>query len=159
MKPISGKRLCQLLQSRSWTLDHISGSHHVDAARINGSWNLFLAESTAPGTFSWLRYSVCPRFRLRFRLFSSLRLLPDREDQYLRDGPDTRSAVRRRSIWFPPNEIAYSSIIGRFGRPSSITWPPAPVTWIFLNLASAPTVPNANAPYLIRSFVSRNISL
>ena len=29
MKPISGKRLCKLLQSRGWILDHISGSHHV----------------------------------------------------------------------------------------------------------------------------------
>ena len=29
MKPISGKRLCKLLQSRGWILDHISGSHYV----------------------------------------------------------------------------------------------------------------------------------
>jgi predicted RNA binding protein YcfA (HicA-like mRNA interferase family) len=29
MKPISGKRLCKLLKSRGWTLDHISGSHYV----------------------------------------------------------------------------------------------------------------------------------
>ncbi len=29
MKPISGKRLCELLKSRGWTLDHIRGSHHA----------------------------------------------------------------------------------------------------------------------------------
>jgi CheY-like chemotaxis protein len=40
MKPISGMRMCKLLESRGWNLDHISGSHHVDTARINGSWNL-----------------------------------------------------------------------------------------------------------------------
>jgi predicted RNA binding protein YcfA (HicA-like mRNA interferase family) len=37
MKPISGKRLCKLLESRGWELDHIRGSHHVythlDASR------------------------------------------------------------------------------------------------------------------------------
>ena len=29
MTPISGKRLCKVLKSRGWILDHISGSHHV----------------------------------------------------------------------------------------------------------------------------------
>jgi predicted RNA binding protein YcfA (HicA-like mRNA interferase family) len=29
MKPISGKRLCKVLKTRGWTLDHIRGSHHV----------------------------------------------------------------------------------------------------------------------------------
>jgi predicted RNA binding protein YcfA (HicA-like mRNA interferase family) len=31
MRPISGKRLCKLLESHGWTLDHIRGSHHVYA--------------------------------------------------------------------------------------------------------------------------------
>jgi predicted RNA binding protein YcfA (HicA-like mRNA interferase family) len=29
VKPISGKRLCKLLESRGWVLDHIRGSHQV----------------------------------------------------------------------------------------------------------------------------------
>jgi predicted RNA binding protein YcfA (HicA-like mRNA interferase family) len=29
MKPVSGKRMCQLLEERGWYLDRIKGSHHV----------------------------------------------------------------------------------------------------------------------------------
>lgn len=29
MKPISGKRMCQILARKGWVLDHINGSHHV----------------------------------------------------------------------------------------------------------------------------------
>ena len=29
MKPISGKRMCQILARKDWVLDHINGSHHV----------------------------------------------------------------------------------------------------------------------------------
>lgn len=29
MKPVSGKRMCKVLESRGWTLDHINSSHHV----------------------------------------------------------------------------------------------------------------------------------
>lgn len=29
MTAISGKRMCKLLESRGWTLDRISGSHHI----------------------------------------------------------------------------------------------------------------------------------
>ena len=29
MKPVSGKRMCRLLEARGWQLDRISGSHHV----------------------------------------------------------------------------------------------------------------------------------
>jgi len=29
MKPVSGKRMCRLLEERDWYLDRISGSHHV----------------------------------------------------------------------------------------------------------------------------------
>ena len=29
MKPISGKKLCKVLENRGWELDRISGSHHI----------------------------------------------------------------------------------------------------------------------------------
>ena len=29
MKPVSGKRMCQILGSRGWRLARISGSHHI----------------------------------------------------------------------------------------------------------------------------------
>ena len=29
MKAISGKRICQLLESRGWRLKRINGSHHI----------------------------------------------------------------------------------------------------------------------------------
>jgi len=29
MKPISGKQLCRLLESRGWVLKRIRGSHHI----------------------------------------------------------------------------------------------------------------------------------
>jgi predicted RNA binding protein YcfA (HicA-like mRNA interferase family) len=29
MKPVSGKRMCRLLEERGWQLDRIKGSHHV----------------------------------------------------------------------------------------------------------------------------------
>lgn len=29
MKPISGKRMCRLLEKQGWQLDRINGSHHV----------------------------------------------------------------------------------------------------------------------------------
>jgi len=29
MKPVSGKRMCRLLEERGWQLDRINGSHHV----------------------------------------------------------------------------------------------------------------------------------
>lgn len=29
MKPISGKRMCRLLEGRGWQLDRVNGSHHV----------------------------------------------------------------------------------------------------------------------------------
>ena len=29
MKPVSGKRMCRLLEQRGWQLDRIKGSHHV----------------------------------------------------------------------------------------------------------------------------------
>src|SRR5262245_29659638 len=38
--PLSTTLRQRVLESRGWNLDHISGSHHVDTARINGSWNL-----------------------------------------------------------------------------------------------------------------------
>lgn len=38
MKPISGKKLCKVLEDRGWELDRISGSHHIythpDGARV-----------------------------------------------------------------------------------------------------------------------------
>ena len=34
MKPVSGKRLCKLLQSQGWILLRINGSHHMYARRI-----------------------------------------------------------------------------------------------------------------------------
>jgi hypothetical protein len=38
--------MCKLLESKGWNLDHVSGSHHVDTARINGSWKLSSAGRT-----------------------------------------------------------------------------------------------------------------
>jgi len=29
VKPVSGKRMCRLLEERGWQLDRIHGSHHV----------------------------------------------------------------------------------------------------------------------------------
>ena len=29
MKPVSGKRMCSILESRGWNLVRISGSHHI----------------------------------------------------------------------------------------------------------------------------------
>ena len=29
MKPISGKRLCRILEKNGWTLKRINGSHHI----------------------------------------------------------------------------------------------------------------------------------
>lgn len=29
MKPLSGKDLCKFLEANGWTLDHITGSHHI----------------------------------------------------------------------------------------------------------------------------------
>ncbi len=29
MKPVSGKRLCRVLEQRGWVLARISGSHHI----------------------------------------------------------------------------------------------------------------------------------
>lgn len=29
MKPVSGKRMCKVLEDRGWELDRISGSHHI----------------------------------------------------------------------------------------------------------------------------------
>ena len=29
MKPVSGNRMCRLLEERGWVLDRIKGSHHV----------------------------------------------------------------------------------------------------------------------------------
>ena len=29
MKPVSGKRMCRLLEARGWQLHRITGSHHV----------------------------------------------------------------------------------------------------------------------------------
>jgi predicted RNA binding protein YcfA (HicA-like mRNA interferase family) len=29
VKPVSGKRMCRLLEARGWQLDRIKGSHHV----------------------------------------------------------------------------------------------------------------------------------
>ena len=29
MKPVSGKRMCRLLESRGWHLSRISGSYHI----------------------------------------------------------------------------------------------------------------------------------
>ena len=29
MKPVSGKRMCRLLEARGWQLDRVKGSHHV----------------------------------------------------------------------------------------------------------------------------------
>ena len=29
MKPVSGKRLCEALEERGWTLDRKKGSHHI----------------------------------------------------------------------------------------------------------------------------------
>ena len=29
MKPISGKRMCRLLESRGWYLVRVNGSHHI----------------------------------------------------------------------------------------------------------------------------------
>jgi HicA toxin of bacterial toxin-antitoxin, len=41
MKPISRRRLCKLVESRGWALDHSRGSHHIythpDATRVNRS--------------------------------------------------------------------------------------------------------------------------
>ena len=30
MKPVSGRRMCQILSQRGWGLIRISGSHHID---------------------------------------------------------------------------------------------------------------------------------
>jgi predicted RNA binding protein YcfA (HicA-like mRNA interferase family) len=29
VKPVSGKRMCKVLERRGWSLDRINGSHHV----------------------------------------------------------------------------------------------------------------------------------
>ena len=29
MKPVSGKRMCKLLEARGWWLERIAGSHHI----------------------------------------------------------------------------------------------------------------------------------
>lgn len=29
MKPVTGKRMCKLLESRGWRLDRINGAHHI----------------------------------------------------------------------------------------------------------------------------------
>jgi predicted RNA binding protein YcfA (HicA-like mRNA interferase family) len=29
MKPVSGKRMCRVLEDRGWRLDRITGSHHI----------------------------------------------------------------------------------------------------------------------------------
>jgi predicted RNA binding protein YcfA (HicA-like mRNA interferase family) len=34
MKPVSGKRMCRLLESRGWYLLRVAGSHHVDRSDI-----------------------------------------------------------------------------------------------------------------------------
>jgi predicted RNA binding protein YcfA (HicA-like mRNA interferase family) len=39
MKPISGKRMCRVLEKRGWRLDRINGSHHIyvhpDGGRVS----------------------------------------------------------------------------------------------------------------------------
>jgi predicted RNA binding protein YcfA (HicA-like mRNA interferase family) len=37
MKIVSGKRMCQILESRGWTLARVTGSHHI---YIKGGQNL-----------------------------------------------------------------------------------------------------------------------
>jgi predicted RNA binding protein YcfA (HicA-like mRNA interferase family) len=29
VKPVSGKRMCKLLEARGWAFDHTKGSHHI----------------------------------------------------------------------------------------------------------------------------------
>jgi predicted RNA binding protein YcfA (HicA-like mRNA interferase family) len=29
VKPVSGRRLCKVLEDRGWTLERINGSHHI----------------------------------------------------------------------------------------------------------------------------------
>jgi predicted RNA binding protein YcfA (HicA-like mRNA interferase family) len=29
VKPVSGKRMCRLLEARGWQLNRVSGSHHI----------------------------------------------------------------------------------------------------------------------------------
>ena len=36
MKPVSGKRMCRLLEERGWQLDRINGSHHVYRHPVTG---------------------------------------------------------------------------------------------------------------------------
>lgn len=35
MKPISGKRMCRLLEMRGWELKRVNGSHHIYAKQGN----------------------------------------------------------------------------------------------------------------------------
>lgn len=36
MKPVSGKRMCRLLESRGWQLARIAGSHHIYRNPVTG---------------------------------------------------------------------------------------------------------------------------
>jgi predicted RNA binding protein YcfA (HicA-like mRNA interferase family) len=36
MKPVSGKRMCRVLESRGWELVRISGFHHIDRHPASG---------------------------------------------------------------------------------------------------------------------------
>ena len=36
MKPVSGKRMCRVLEQRGWTLARINGSHHIYRHQATG---------------------------------------------------------------------------------------------------------------------------
>jgi predicted RNA binding protein YcfA (HicA-like mRNA interferase family) len=39
MKPVSGKRMCRVLEKRGWQLDRVNGAHHIyvhpDGGRVS----------------------------------------------------------------------------------------------------------------------------
>ena len=53
MKPISGKRMCRVLEMRGWFLDRINGSHHIyrhPASAQNVSVPVHGSAELKPGT-------------------------------------------------------------------------------------------------------------
>ncbi|MDE2106400.1 MAG: type II toxin-antitoxin system HicA family toxin [Patescibacteria group bacterium] len=52
MKPVSGKRMCKVLEDKGWTLDRINGSHHVyeSPAGVHVSVPVHANRDLRPGT-------------------------------------------------------------------------------------------------------------
>jgi predicted RNA binding protein YcfA (HicA-like mRNA interferase family) len=53
MKPVSGKRMCKVLESHGWALDRINGAHHIYTrpdSPLNISVPVHANNDLAPGT-------------------------------------------------------------------------------------------------------------